>query len=39
VNDALRDARSFLAELRTEWDFDPAIVRPDAVEHLRAVGQ
>jgi hypothetical protein len=39
VKDALRDARSFLAELRTESGFDPAIVRRDVVEHLRALGQ
>jgi hypothetical protein len=38
-NGALRDARSFLAELRTESDFDPVIVRREAVEHLRALGQ
>ncbi len=39
MKDALRDAGSFLAELRTESEFDPATVRRNAVEHLRAFGQ
>lgn len=35
--DALRDARTFLAQLRNEFEFDPSAVREKTVHHLRAI--